>query len=118
MGFLEGIRISAHRPILSHLLFVDNTLIFLAATKENCENIVHLLKAFCFASRHEVNLQKSVVYFSANTLSDVQEDLCTILNLSRVENPGSYLGSSAVWGKTKSVAMSYIMDRVLSKIQG
>ncbi|KAM2749620.1 hypothetical protein EV2_028500 [Malus domestica] len=32
-GYLEGIRISVSGPMLSHLLFVDDTLIFLLATK-------------------------------------------------------------------------------------
>ncbi|KAM1262570.1 hypothetical protein ACFX13_028354 [Malus domestica] len=32
-GYLEGIRISTSGPMLSHLLFVDDTLIFLLATK-------------------------------------------------------------------------------------
>lgn len=58
------------------------------------------------------------MYFSANTPREVQEELCTILNMSRVDDPGTYLGIPVVWGKTKSAALSYIKDRVLSKIQG
>ncbi|KAB2623924.1 hypothetical protein D8674_037877 [Pyrus ussuriensis x Pyrus communis] len=38
-GYLEGIRISALGPVLSHLLCADDTLIFLLATKQNCRNL-------------------------------------------------------------------------------
>ncbi|KAM1054325.1 hypothetical protein ACFX2I_001689 [Malus domestica] len=45
MGFVEGIRISANGPCLSHLLFADDTLIFMKATRSNYQNIVNLLNA-------------------------------------------------------------------------
>ncbi|KAM1063340.1 hypothetical protein ACFX1T_027497 [Malus domestica] len=38
--------------------------------------------------------------------------------MTRVKDPGTYLGILAGWGKTKMVTLSYIKDRVLSKIQG
>ncbi|KAM2264809.1 hypothetical protein ACFXTI_040931 [Malus domestica] len=62
---------------------------FLDANKDNCKNISCLLHAFCEASGQEVSLQKSVVYFSANTQSVLHDALCIILNISKVEDPGS-----------------------------
>lgn len=118
MGFLEGIRINTHDPRLSHLLFTDDTLIFLSVSRSNCENVDRLLKAYCHALGREVNTQKSMVYFSANTPPSVQYELCTILNMSRVEDPGTYLHILVGWGKTKMATLSYIKDWVLSKIQG
>lgn len=110
MGFLEGIRINAHDPRLSHLLFADDTLIFLSASRSNCENVDRLLKAYCHALGQEVNTKKSMVYFSANTPPSVQYELCTILNMSRVEDPGTYLHILMGWGKTKMATLSYIKD--------
>lgn len=49
-GYLKGIKISASGPVLSHLLFTDDTLIFLNATKENYRNISSLLHTYCHAS--------------------------------------------------------------------
>ncbi|KAM1965619.1 hypothetical protein ACFX15_045929 [Malus domestica] len=66
-GFLEGLKISASGPVLSHLLFADDTLIFLMATKQNCRNLSSLLQVFCRASGQQVSLQKSVIYFGLNT---------------------------------------------------
>lgn len=49
----------ANGPCISHLLFADDTFIFL-----------QLLNAYYAASGQKVNLQKSSVYFSANTHSE------------------------------------------------
>ena len=49
-GFIDGIWISQFGPTLSHLLFVDDTLIFLRAYTMNCRNTVQLLNAYCKAS--------------------------------------------------------------------
>lgn len=80
-GFLKGIQISAPSPHLSHLLFADDTLIFLRASKVKCENTAHLLKAYCHAQGQEVNLQKSVVYLSANTPDEIRDYLYAMLDM-------------------------------------
>lgn len=85
-----------HVSRLFHLLFADDTLIFLKANEDNCKNIFCLLHTFCEASEQEVNLQKSVVYFIANTQSVLCDSLCIILNMSKVEDPGTYINIPVV----------------------
>ncbi|KAM2050559.1 hypothetical protein FF1_032099 [Malus domestica] len=99
MGFIEGIQVSGNGPCLSHLIFVDDTLIFLKATKTNYINIVKLLNAYCHASGKEVSLQKSTVYFSTKTPPTICEELCDILHMPKVEDPRSYLGILTIWGR-------------------
>lgn len=62
MCILEGIKISSNGPCISHLLFADDTLIFLNANRNNYTNVVKLLEAYCHASRKEVSLKKSTVF--------------------------------------------------------
>lgn len=52
--FLEGIRLSMHRLTISHLLFADDTLIFLRDFLINC----YILNAYCTTSGQEVSMQK------------------------------------------------------------
>lgn len=42
----------------------------------------------------------------------------TILNMTKVEDPDTYLGISAVWGKYKREALGYVKEMVITKFQG
>ncbi|KAM1127829.1 hypothetical protein ACFX13_038573 [Malus domestica] len=91
LGYIDGILVSGQGPCLSHLIFADDTVIFLKATKTNCNNIVKLLDSYCYASGQEVSLQKSTVYFSSNIPMPLSYELCDILHMPKVEDPGKYL---------------------------
>ncbi|KAM1493823.1 hypothetical protein PS1_025933 [Malus domestica] len=118
LGFLDGIQLSANGPKLTHLLFTDDMLVFLKATPDNCRNMSNLLKAYNRAFGQQVSLQKSMVYFSANTLMVMAQKLSVNLEMTVVDDPGVYLGVSMVWGWSKQDALAYINDRVLAKIMG
>lgn len=55
-GYLERIRILASGPVFSHLLFVDDTLMFLMATKQNCRNLSSFMHVYCRVSGQQVSL--------------------------------------------------------------
>lgn len=118
LGYIDGIRVSGHGPCLSHLIFADDTLIFLKATKTNCTNIVKLLQTYCHILGQEVSLQKSTMYFSTNTPMSVLSELCDILNMPQVKNPGSYLGIPTLWGRSKKITLAYVKDRMMAKLNG
>lgn len=65
------------------------------------------------------SLQKSMVYFSANTPVEVCQDLCSILNMPQVDDPGKYLGILTNWGSSPLYVLStmfYNIDtRIVSK---
>lgn len=116
LGFLDGIQISANGPKLTHLLFADDTLVFLKAITDNCRNMSNLLKAYWRASGQQVILQKSAVYFSVNIPMKMAQELNTNLEMPVVKDPGVYLGVPTVWGRSKRDILVYIKDQVLAKI--
>ncbi|XP_062014482.1 uncharacterized protein LOC133731021 [Rosa rugosa] len=105
-------------PSVSHLLFADDTLFFVKASQHNCEFLSHILKAYCHASGQQINQQKSSLFFSPNTPSDLVTQLSTILDMEPVTNPGKYLGLPIVWGRSKHAALAYIRDSIATKLQG
>ncbi|KAI5349016.1 hypothetical protein L3X38_001903 [Prunus dulcis] len=115
---LQGIKLNSGGPTLSHLLFADDTLIFLKATTQNCHNIYCLLQAFCAASGQQVSLTKSNVVFSSNTPSYVRASMCAILGMPDVTDAGKYLGLPTSWGRAKKEALVYVKDRILRKVHG
>ncbi|CAL1397365.1 unnamed protein product [Linum trigynum] len=66
MGFLHGLKINRFCPPISHLLFADDSYIFLRASSTECHHLLQLLHEYQQASGQKVNLQKSTVSFSAN----------------------------------------------------
>ncbi|XP_068344023.1 uncharacterized protein [Pyrus communis] len=96
LGFLDGIQLSVNGPKLTHLLFADDTFVFLKVTPDNCRNMSNLLKAYCRASGQQVSLQKSTVYFSANTPMAMAQELGVNLEMLVVKDPVMYLGVPTV----------------------
>lgn len=62
------------------------------------------------ASGQAVNLQKSCVFFNANTPRVVAEELGTVLGIPVVFDPMTYLGVPTIWGHLKG--------RIMGKTQG
>lgn len=49
---------------ISHILFVDNSLIFTRASAENCKNLKAIFECYALASGHIFNYEKSSMFFS------------------------------------------------------
>ncbi|KAM2075160.1 hypothetical protein ACFX1T_038088 [Malus domestica] len=115
---IDGVRLGATGPVLSHIFFADDTLVFMRADEKNCRHLVKLLRDYCDASGQEVNMQKSNVYFGANTPCVVSQELGRILGMPVVGDPGTYLGIPALWGRSKNRGLAYVKGRIAGKLQG
>lgn len=62
----RGVRVSRHAPCLSHLLFVDDCMIFTHASKRGVDRIAAILEDYNKRSGRLVNKGKYVVFFSPN----------------------------------------------------
>ncbi|KAM2060118.1 hypothetical protein ACFX1T_045347 [Malus domestica] len=117
-GRIEGIQMDRAGPMISHIFFADDTLIFLKAKARNCRNLVQVIDEYCSASGQQVNKSKSCVFFGGNVPDQLALQLATILGMEKVGNPGVYLGVPAIWGRSKRSGLAYVKGRLLGKIQG
>uniref|UniRef100_A0A803PR48 Reverse transcriptase n=1 Tax=Cannabis sativa TaxID=3483 RepID=A0A803PR48_CANSA len=62
-----GLKIARNAPIISHLFFADDSILFSAASPSAAVQIKDLLHADSLASGRLVNYDKSSLYFSPNT---------------------------------------------------
>ena len=60
--------ISQYAPTISHLLFADDSLLFCQTKQEEVQVISDVLKLYAVASGQCINLEKSLVFFSSNTM--------------------------------------------------
>jgi hypothetical protein len=75
LGILKGIKIARNCPPITHLLFADDLIIFAKATSTKATSIKSGLDLFCSWSGQKVNIGKSSLLFSKNTLSST---ICSI----------------------------------------
>lgn len=115
---LVGIRMKRKCPIVSHLLFADDSLVFLEATATYCSNFWDLISCFSAASGLEVNAQKSSLFFSLNTPQVLKEEIKTLLGMNEMDSNAKYLGLPTFWGKSKKESLAFVKEKVMKKIQG
>ncbi|KAF7831349.1 reverse transcriptase [Senna tora] len=97
----------------SHLLFVDDVLLFARADKESVKAVKSVLDYF-----HEVSgltVQKSSIWFSNNTPEQCRSEIANTLNFKRVGSLGKYLGFPlGTSGKAKD--FKGIIDKISGKM--
>lgn len=90
---IAGIKVARRAPSISHLLFVDDILIFVKADIHNINSILSILHKFGSVFGQTVNFDKSCVYFSNNLSPGECEDLAQKLNMTLVDDSETYLGA-------------------------
>lgn len=75
-----------------HIFFVDDTLLFGKATKDEARNFMLIIILYELASGQRINLDKSAVVFSKNTPYTVRSSIAEILNVPMVKSRDKYLG--------------------------
>ena len=114
---IRGISICRNGPRLTHLFFVDDSLLFCRASVQECIHIQNLLSTYEEASGQKLNRDKTTLFFSKNMNSAVQDsikDLLIVLEIKQYEN---YLGLPSFVGRNRKASLAFIKDQVWNKLQ-
>ena len=57
-------------PIVAHLLFVDDSMIYCKASEQESRELCEILHKYEEAASQKINIKKSLVFFSKNTDPD------------------------------------------------
>lgn len=90
--------------------------IFLKVAKRKAKTIKQCLKIYQAASNRQVNFQKSNIFFNHNTNESIKREIMDILHVKQVDTPRKYLGLTIVIERNKKAVITYIQDRVTSKM--
>ena len=116
-GRIHEVAVCRRAPFISHLLFANDSLLFYRATQGEVQVITELLQTYADASGQCINFDKSLVYFSTNTVTIQRERIKGELGVREVDRFESYLGLPTLVGRAKYQTFSFIKDRVWKKIQ-
>ncbi|XP_071683256.1 uncharacterized protein [Lolium perenne] len=105
-------------PAVNHLLFADDSLLFVKASDEGAQAVNTLLEKYCSASGQCVNLDKSSIFSSKGCTEARRQSVKNILNVPNETLNEKYLGMPSDVGKSKNGAFKYLKDRMWKKVQG
>ncbi|KAL4348590.1 hypothetical protein GQ457_17G008370 [Hibiscus cannabinus] len=100
-GRLPGVHASKHGPPVNHLLFVDDSLVFLRNDMSEVHCLKDILTTYSTVSGQKVNFSKSTAYFSPRTPSKHRLAVHEALGVQEVSDPGIYLRVPLLIGKNK-----------------
>ena len=114
-GLWNGIRLGNGGPLISHLLFADDSLFFVKADEQGIQAIMEALKTYERASGQKVNLGKSRLYCGKNVSEEI---LCDKLGVQVDDGKGAYLGMSYMIGRSKNEVFAFVKNRIWGKLKG
>ena len=115
---INGISICRGCPLITHLFFADNSLLFCKAKEQECHALVTILNRYKEASGQKINIDKSSVFFSSKTPQDLRESILNILGPMQDSRHNKYLGLPSMIGKSKAQVFAEVKDRVAKKLTG
>lgn len=117
-GRIHGCQIADSAPIVSHLLFADDSFLFFRGSNTEASIIKSILTSYEKCSGQSVNYQKSGIYFSANIQRDKQTELSNICGVHNNIEGMNYLGLPSLVGRSKMRVFGYLKDRAAKRVQG
>ena len=115
---LKGVAALARGPIISHLFFADDSLIFGRATVREGEEIQRVLQVYEESSGQQLNRSKTSICFSPNTDHDTKEAVKAMFGAQVIKPHESYLGLPLLVGKSKQNTFAQLKQRVANKLTG
>jgi hypothetical protein len=111
-----GLRVASSTPAINHLLFADDSLLFLGATREGAIETMGVLSKYCNASGQRINMDKSSVFFSKGCPGALKDGIKEKLDVQRETLQEKYLGLPSDMGSSKNAAFKYLRDKVWKKV--
>jgi hypothetical protein len=109
---LNGIKVAPTAPVVSHLLFANDNLLFFKANRENAHEILEVLQVYCRASGQQINVDKASIHFAKGVSMATRVEIKDLLDIQNEALSEKYLGMPTHVGVSTNEAFKYLKDRV------
>jgi hypothetical protein len=116
-GLLSGVPMSKEGPIISHLFFADDSLLFCKSNVAQWNHLSSILQNYKMASGQKMNTNKTGIFFSRNTTNDEKEQIQKLAGIPIDQCYDTYLGLLALVGRSRTKAFKNIKERVWKRLQ-
>lgn len=114
----HGFKVHFGAPLISHLSFVGDSIIFARANGEEAKHLAEILKTYEAFSGQRINLEKSELSCIQNVPSTKIDELDKLLRVKAMERHVNYLGLPTILGRSKTQVFNFARDRVWKKLKG
>ncbi|XP_019158270.1 PREDICTED: uncharacterized protein LOC109154983 [Ipomoea nil] len=114
----KGIKLAPDGPILSHLCFADDMVLFTKASVAQVDIVQSCLDSFCKVSGQKISLSKSRVHFSRNTTPEVATVIAGKLGIATTTDLGRYLGVPSIHGRVTCNTYAGLLERIAHRLEG
>jgi ribonuclease HI len=115
---IDGMRVCRRAPVISHLLFADDSLLFFRATGQQAQRIRGILEKYCRGTGQSINYDKCSILFNAKQEDSVMDEVKNSLNIHRVTFEAKYLGLPTPEGRMKADCFQAITERLSKRCNG
>jgi len=105
-------------PLISHLLYADDMVIFSTGRKKDVRSILEVLDIYAQWSGQVVNASKSSIFFSNRIPDSRRQELIRVSGFSMGNFPTRYLGVPIFSGRVKSWYFDDLLVKISKKIEG
>lgn len=116
-GDIWGYSLCSKSPILTHLIFVDDSLLFCKANQQDWRKIPDILETYWKWSGQQINTSKTTIFLSHITLEDSKQFIKEALGILEIRQYEKYLGLPSLIGRNKKASFHYIKEKVWKKLQ-
>lgn len=114
-GEIMGVSLCVVGPRVSHLLFVDDSVVFCGAMILECAKIQSFLHLYEQASGQNINRGKMNIFFSSNTSAQIKHEIQDFLGVPIIQAYDQYLGLPPLLVGIKKKSFSMIKEKIWTK---
>ena len=112
----RGISVGKLAPLVSHLLFADDCIVFCKASIEERNKVTKILEVYERESGQKLNREKTSLFFSKNTNEEVKDGVRDMFGAQIIHQHERYLGLPLLVGRGKKKAFHRILYQVGRKV--
>lgn len=115
-GILKGFLIKNYVPLVTHLFFTDDSLIFGKVTAKGALALKDCLDSYAQSSGQLANFDKLGLFFNFNVLQSRNNEIYQLLGVDPSMNKERYLGLPLMVRRNKKEAFREIKEKMLKNV--